>query len=119
MTEWTPSDIILGSDGYPSDEELETVRTWPVRSAADLTAAFEYVHRRWNWTDWGWHRASHRRREYRGAHLRRAYRISTGGWSGNESLIGAMQDNWMLWALTWRSSRVGGHYEFSIDEEMK
>ena len=38
--------------------------------------------------------------------------ISTGGWSGNEDLIGAMQNNAMLWIMTWVSSRRGGHYTF-------
>ena len=119
IPEWTPSDIILGADGYPSDEELETIRTWPINCGADLTAVFKYVHQRWNWPDWGWKREARRRREWKGGRLHRRYSISTGGWSGNESLIAAMEANWMLWTMTWQSSKRGGHYEFSIDEEMK
>ena len=39
---------------------------------------------------------------------------STGGWSGNESLISAMQDNVIFWHLHWVQSRRGGHYVFDI-----
>lgn len=37
---------------------------------------------------------------------------STGGWSGNESIIGAMQKNRMVWNFLWEQSRRGGHYVF-------
>lgn len=40
------------------------------------------------------------------------YTFSTGGWSGNEDLIRAMEQNWMIWSLTWVQSRRGGHYIF-------
>jgi len=39
--------------------------------------------------------------------------VSTGGWSGNEELIGAMRMNFILWSQWWWSSRRGGHYVFA------
>ena len=42
------------------------------------------------------------------------FRISTGGWSGNESIIRAMERNGMMWHLNWVQSRRGGHYIFEI-----
>ena len=44
------------------------------------------------------------------------YNISTIGWSGNESLIRAMQSNDMLWHTSWVQSRRGGHYIFEIKD---
>lgn len=40
------------------------------------------------------------------------WEISTGGWSGNEDIIEAMQDNQVFWSLHWLESRRGGHYKF-------
>lgn len=47
----------------------------------------------------------------------RRYRISTGGWSGNEELLMALQANHMAWTWTWISSRVGGHYVFEVRKD--
>jgi len=44
------------------------------------------------------------------------YNISTGGWSGNESIIHEMQENSMMWHLNWVQSCRGGHYIFELRE---
>ena len=44
------------------------------------------------------------------------YYISTAGWSGNETIIRAMQKNIMMWQLNWVQSRRGGHYIFELKE---
>lgn len=44
-------------------------------------------------------------------------RLATGGWSGNESIIGALQKNWLWWAMCWQSSHHGGLYFFQFDSD--
>lgn len=39
----------------------------------------------------------------------------TGGWSGNDSIIRAMQDNAVMWPNCWESSHRGGKYVFTVD----
>jgi hypothetical protein len=85
-------------DGCPDETELQRVREWPY---ADLPGLLEFVHERWSYPDY-W------REEGDVLHA------STGGWSGNESLIDALQENRMFWALCWISSRRGGHFEFDL-----
>jgi len=45
--------------------------------------------------------------------------MSTGGWSGNEEVIGAMRaaQNGLLWMLCFVELRVGGHYKFKLEAE--
>jgi len=40
------------------------------------------------------------------------WRIVTGGWSGNESIICSLTANSMFWSTYWRMSKCGGYYEF-------
>lgn len=42
--------------------------------------------------------------------------IATGGWSGNEEIIGALQSNFLWWSMNWQSSMRGGAYTFSCPE---
>ncbi len=56
---------------------------------------FRYVAAAWRYPDYVRHRG-------------RRWRFATGGWSGNESLQGAMMGNRMARALAWKMSRKGG-----------
>lgn len=42
--------------------------------------------------------------------------IATGGWSGCESVIRAMQKNHLFWGVAWCLSKRGGYYEFDLGE---
>lgn len=89
------------SDEYPTIAELRRVRAWPLEDGFD--ALLEYVRGLWWMPDWGWRQTQRR------------YYISTGGWSGNEDLITALEENRSLfWVICWVSSRRGGHYEFEV-----
>lgn len=92
----------MDADGYPDEEELARVRAWP---HTDLPGWFAFVKSIWWQPAWGWQDATE---------AIPLYCISTCGWSGNEEIIDAMQENAMCWALTWESSRRGGHYQFRL-----
>lgn len=94
-------------DGYPRDRLLKTIRKWD----CDIGECFDLIRRCWWHGDTLW-------REKQRADVRVIF-ASTGGWSGNESIIGAMKHNAFLWLVTWRWSRRGGHYSFSIVQEAR
>lgn len=104
------------AEGYPTDATLECIVSWPIDGYDDCAALLAFVQKAWNW-DTYFVRMGRRFRPWPGAHdLRRRYHVSTGGWSGNESLISAMEGNFMFWTLTWENSRRGGHYIFEVTE---
>ena len=88
--------------GYPDNLEMETIRTWDYN---DFHGLMEYIRQMWKYADDGYWKQ-------RG----NVYRISTGGWSGNEDIIAAMIGNTMFWMLYWRQSKRGGRYVFAKAE---
>ena len=90
----------MNGDQYPTDEELRTIIDWDWQRGWKPLLA--YVRTLWWLPDWGWTEKGNR------------YWLSTGGWSGNESIIDAMKRNYMFWSLCWQSSRRGGHYRFVV-----
>ena len=94
----------MSEDEYPSEEDLQRIREWP---STDLDGLMEFVRSLWKYADWGWSQEGRR------------FSISTAGWSGNEELIEAMQENFVFWALCWQSSRKGGHFEFDLPEHRR
>lgn len=90
----------LDYDGYPSEAALEKIAAWPAR---DFNGLLEYVASLWAYPDY-----------VTRAPEARTYTFATGGWSGNESLVSALQQNLIFWGTCWMSSRRGGRYEFVI-----
>lgn len=108
----------MDDDGYPTDEELKAIEEWdffdgPSPSSYQSFLEFmDYIKDRWWMASWGWdEKLSPEDGSRTGLFL-----ISTGGWSGNESIIAAMQKNWMFWAVCWEQSRKGGHYIFQLPQ---
>ena len=102
----------LDDDGYPTDDALTIIEKWDFY---DDKGWFDFINSIWYLKSWGWDEgvAPH---DYEDKQVYR-YSISTAGWSGNESIIHAMQNNAMLWGTTWVQSRRGGHYIFERDVE--
>jgi hypothetical protein len=94
----------MSEQDYPTEEDLQRIREWP---STDLDGLMAFVRACWKYADWGWLQEGRR------------FSISTAGWSGNEELIEAMQENFVFWALCWQSSRKGGHFEFELLEPMR
>lgn len=96
-------------DGYPTQEALDKIENWPADNYLGLMVFVKSI---WWMPDWGW------TEEDTLSDILDVpvmyYNISTGGWSGNESLIGAMRSNHIFWMLCWISSRRGGHFEFEV-----
>lgn len=101
----------LDEDGYPTDDALTIIKLW---HWDDIPGWFKFIENIWHLRSWGWSEGVFP--EASGFDIadkqRYQYHISTAGWSGNEDLIRAMQDNDMMWHMTWVQSRRGGHYIF-------
>jgi len=105
---------LLDNEGYPTGKALDAIAKWsPPSTYKDLMA---FVMQLWTYDDY-W-KQSITTDAFTGNEVM-SYYISTGGWSGNESIIAALQDNILFWALCWTQSRRGGHYIFDIDVKEK
>lgn len=95
----------LDSDGYPTPETLELIKTWPPNkeSYLDLMRGIKSI---WAHAENGYWTYTHKKNH--------TYNLSTAGWSGNEDIIDALQANKVFWACCWESSRRGGHYVFEV-----
>lgn len=85
---------------YPTETDLQTIRTWPLENGWRELLVF--VAERWTMGNW-----TNRKVGY-------WFAFSTGGWSGNEELIAALQSNEIFWLCCWQSSRRGGYWEFEV-----
>ena len=94
---------LLDDDGYPTNAALDIIRLW---HWSDTKGWFEFVKSVWYSPSWGWSEGLEPHDYLKNKEVYR-YNISTGGWSGNESIIAAMTENDMLWSLTWVQSRKG------------
>lgn len=81
------------ADGYPSDETLEHIEA--LGRTAHTDEWLRLVREAWN-HHYGVIREKGGRIEF-----------ATGGWSGNESIIGSMKGSFQ-WIMLWESSHRGG-----------
>ena len=95
---------------YPTDEQLDRIKQWDTL-AIGVKPLVEYVESLWWAPDWGFKL----RDGYIQWDRRRAKKLElhTGGWSGNEDIIGALRSSF-FWFLYWQKSLRGGHYWFTI-----
>lgn len=90
-------------DGYPTDQTLAAIKKW---AWEDPVGLLKFVQRAWRYPE--------------GFRVSDGYyRIATGGWSGNESLMAALEENTVFWSLCWVRSKRGGYYEFEIPRNLR
>ena len=102
----------VDEDGYPTENALEAIEIWHWDDARNW---FKFIESIWYFHDWGW-REEDEPHDWDKNKIVHRYYISTAGWSGNETIIRAMQKNIMMWQLNWVQSRRGGHYIFELKE---
>ena len=102
----------LDEDGYPTEEALEKIENW---SYNDPVGWFKFIENIWHLKEYCWDEKDvpHPWEENTIVHQ---YLISTAGWSGNEDIIRAMQENNILWNIHWLQTRRGGHYIFDLKD---
>lgn len=109
----------LDEDGYPTKDALDAIINFSYEK--DYNDLFKFIESLWHLKWFGWNAEDPKVETYTsydGVLCERTsteYFLSTAGWSGNESLIKAMQANSMFWSDCWVSSRRGGHYEFIVE----
>lgn len=105
----------MSDNEYPTDAQLKKVQDWEIASTTDRSIAqlIEYIESIWWAPDWGF-------KLYRGRDSlfgkRRVMKLQlhTGGWSGNEDIIRALETTFLFWSLFWEKSIRGGHYWFEF-----
>lgn len=112
MKDHIENNNLLDEDGYPTESALDKITSW---HWDDPIGWFKFINDIWYMKSWGWHEGPSNTSTP--VVPVQEYNISTAGWSGNESIIAAMQNNRMLWYLTWVQSRRGGHYIFKVKDE--
>ena len=98
----------VDGNGYPTDKALKRLRHW---SMEDFAGALAFARTLWWHPNFGWS-------EYE-AKDGRLYVLATGGWSGNESIIDALQDIGcgIMWAWVCEMSVKGGGYILKVSTE--
>jgi hypothetical protein len=90
---------------YPTEKDLLYIQDFD-NTKDDICDLIRYVHNIWWMPDWGF--------KYDSETM--DLELHTGGWSGNESIISALQKNkHLFWFWYWQKSLRGGHYWFNLD----
>lgn len=91
--------------GYPSEETLKTIKDWDITDHATLPA---FIAKAWHWPD-------------RACEVRPGLWVfATGGWSGNESLLSAMERSMAWYMLSWDALYVpGGLQIIAVSKDAK
>ena len=105
MTNVDPFDSSTDGYGYPSEVILELVAIKHISSFEDFHYILDLVKTLWAYPEYA-----------TVSEDGKTYTFRTGGWSGNEALISAMEMNIVFWSMCWYMSQRGGLYVFKLRE---
>lgn len=88
---------------YPSEPELQAIREWP---HDDFKGLLAFVADIWFYPDCVKRHGN-------------TWTLVTLGWSGNEEIIGALEQNILFRALCWQASYVGGKHVYRLRKVAK
>lgn len=111
MTKQEPA---FDANGYPTVETLNAIGTWGSGEGYPSdwpTKLLDFAERAWD-KDYGLVRRARRKNTL--DETVDAYEFVAGGWSGNESIISALEANKLFWLLCWEKSERGGLYVFHV-----
>lgn len=101
-------------DGYPTEATEQAIKRW---HWDDCAGCLDFVKRAWYYPDRATHTLTASEIEILDADPSDKYlRLSTGGWSGNEDLICALDANRMIRALCWQMEVRGGLHIYKYPE---
>ena len=95
---------MLDENNYPDEASLKEIKKWDILKQG-IQGLLELIKDNTNWAD--------RQIYITGKRVLR-FEYHTGGWSGNEDVIGALRQNYHFWTMFWEKSTRGGHYYFRI-----
>jgi len=100
-------------NGYPFDWELKKIEKWDIQKDG-INGLLDLIEEISHWSDLCFVKKS----GFTEFNRKKCFKLTlhTGGWSGNEDIIRALQKNSMFWILYWVKSIRGGHYYFEIRE---
>lgn len=95
----------FNENGYPTDDTITRIENFDILpDLSNLPHYLNLVISHWEYADWG----------VAYNHSTGVLELHTAGWSGNESIISAMEKTRMFWSLFWLRSERGGHYYFEL-----
>ena len=103
---------------YPSQFNLKAIQEWDCTTNKGLMELAEFVVGEWYLGE-PYGKLSRRIKDrgcLREGEYYRKLELNTVGWSGNESLIRALTQNWLWWSSCFYSHHTGGHYVFRVYE---
>ena len=91
----------MSEDNYPSEDDLERLEYWKFHKMQDYYDYANFVVSLWDFEDYATLKG-------------RTLKLITGGWSGNEDIIAAINSNILFRAICWEKSERGGLHIYKL-----